>query len=1395
MAVYTEQIQKLYVAYFNRPADYEGLAFWEQVLTGNGGNVDAVSAFFAQSPEYKDQNAGKSYYQIVNQIYLNLFNREADVPGLEHWSGLLRNGTFTVDKIVKIIADNASNTDAQDKTTYLNKVAAATAFTGELNSASEIIGYTGTAANQAAKNWLSTVGGTPESLSAAIAPAALASTVAAVANTGLATGGSTQNLTTGLDTLNGTSGNDTFVGLVNVTATGDATTLTALDSVVGGAGIDTLQINALTALNAAPSISVSGVEVVNVRAASSVNADISGWTGVEQFNITEATGTVNVGASASTNINASVKASTTTTTTIDNTTTPATTTTTTTGNTTTVTGGKDVVVRVTDVSRTDQDITVTGAKGVVSVESTGKAAVINGGTVTLGDIAVTGGTTVNVTQNATSSTAALTLGTVGTNVQGSVTVNGDASTTAVNVKQTAAVGARNGSAATAGVKEVVSVKFVAMKDGDSLIVGGIKFEATKDLTAAEVAAAFSNMVTGYVPVGAGADTQGSGLASNGVYTGALAGWTTGAANGDTVVFTATSNGDKNLAFTGTLSARPTPTPTTEGVGAVDASAARLGVVAGQVVVNDVAHTIKNISIDSYGDRAAVVATGPATSAITGSTALETLSLSNSSRDITIADTAATLALNLNKIGNAASSAVAARDAAITITAAPTTLNVKSTGANYIDLSAAATENLNVSGTGTLKADVVDLTALKTVVVTESAGLNTGATVLAATSINTTGTTGSVTVAINGGNTTYAGGAGVDSVTVAAATTAITKSINLGAGDDTLNLTALDATKLGATGADIVLEGGEGTDILALSSAAAGTLSSAAAFEAKFNSFEKLSVGQLFSNTTVNMDNMDSINYVISNGNGNADVPTTLPTVAPIGGNTAGRPAITESTVVGFKALAAGEGYSVAGRTVTAKVGGAGLSAEQVAALVIGTADVDNANALATGVVANWTTTLNGALVTFVSTTAAQDINPDLVVNRSAGANVVDMMTTQGQTAVNESNVVQFTGLTAGQSFTVGGRTVTASGTADAAAVAAAFISGTSTGVLSVSGSAPAWTITDNGTGSATDALFTSTTLATDVPALDITGAGASGSTTLTLDKMLNNATVQLNAAGSVEVKLADATGTADIVNVITNSASGDLGTVTANKVETINITANDTDTSASGVSFHKVTVAADAVKTINVTGAGLAEVVLGASTKVVTLIDGSAATGDLTIASSTETDALAVTIRGGEGYDVLTASGNKADVLIGGAGEDTLVAGSGLATLTGGADNDLFKIGTASTNVNSYATITDFAAGDLIQFVGASLPLGTSLSFTSEKVSLGDTAVFQDYANAAINALALGQIGWFQLGGNTYVVADMGTANGTTGFINGQDFIVKLTGTVDLSNASFNSEYGTIGLI
>lgn len=189
---YYENIQKLYVAYFNRPADTAGLAYWEGVVEAAKGDTAAVSAAFAADTEYKAAYKDLSNADIVNKVYQNLFGRPAEAAGRDYWANLLDKKTITIDAVVTAIATGAQGSDL---TAYNNKVKAATAFTAALDTEAEQKGYTGDAANAIAKTFISGVT-TDASLAAAIAPATLGATVAkSVA------AGTTFSLTSGLAAL------------------------------------------------------------------------------------------------------------------------------------------------------------------------------------------------------------------------------------------------------------------------------------------------------------------------------------------------------------------------------------------------------------------------------------------------------------------------------------------------------------------------------------------------------------------------------------------------------------------------------------------------------------------------------------------------------------------------------------------------------------------------------------------------------------------------------------------------------------------------------------------------------------------------------------------------------------------------------------------------------------------------------------------------------------------------------------------------------------------------------------------------------------------------------------------------------------------------------------------
>jgi len=313
-------------------------------------------------------------------------------------------------------------------------------------------------------------------------------------------------------------------------------------------------------------------------------------------------------------------------------------------------------------------------------------------------------------------------------------------------------------------------------------------------------------------------------------------------------------------------------------------------------------------------------------------------------------------------------------------------------------------------------------------------------------------------------------------------------------------------------------------------------------------------------------------------------------------------------------------------------------------------------------------------------------------------------------------------------------------------------------------------------------------------AVTVATAVSAGSGALTLSGFATGGTLtisgnQESAGGVTLTNTAWAAGTADSVN-ISLQKSGALtgGNVTVASVESIAISANDTaSTATAGGTSDTIRLIATSAKAVTITGNAALTITGGNENVALTLVDASGMTGGLTASTN---GTLAATIKGGASANALTArTGTTADTLIGGAGADVLTANAGLDVLTGGAGRDTFVIASASSNLNGYATITDAVSGDSIRF----LDKGTEV-FGATKLVLGDTAVFQDYANLAAlgDGSTNGILSWFQYAGNTYVVEDVSAG---PSFVNGFDIVVKLTGLVDLSTASINTSSGPTLLI
>ena len=270
--------------------------------------------------------------------------------------------------------------------------------------------------------------------------------------------------------------------------------------------------------------------------------------------------------------------------------------------------------------------------------------------------------------------------------------------------------------------------------------------------------------------------------------------------------------------------------------------------------------------------------------------------------------------------------------------------------------------------------------------------------------------------------------------------------------------------------------------------------------------------------------------------------------------------------------------------------------------------------------------------------------------------------------------------------------------------------------------------------------------------------------TVTLNNMGNGGLLEYVAAPNqnvtVSVKGAD-TGKTDVLNVtIADDAFVAAKTLTVANVETINITADDTDLGEDDTPVqHTMTLTANKATNVNISGDAALNLTLTGSDEI-TKIDASGNTGGLTV-DLTQIDvagAVSVTLTGSSADDDITMGiGN---VITGGEGKDTFTATAA---------------GTTPKAAESFSTIMDFGVGDKLEISGMG-------GLADDKVAVTAEMTFDEAVSKALGASTAGKAAWFEYQGNTYVVLDATDAVDTEAFAQG-DYIVKLNGIIDLSDA------------
>ncbi|MDB9484640.1 hypothetical protein PN476_18705, partial [Dolichospermum circinale CS-537/05] len=284
---------------------------------------------------------------------------------------------------------------------------------------------------------------------------------------------------------------------------------------------------------------------------------------------------------------------------------------------------------------------------------------------------------------------------------------------------------------------------------------------------------------------------------------------------------------------------------------------------------------------------------------------------------------------------------------------------------------------------------------------------------------------------------------------------------------------------------------------------------------------------------------------------------------------------------------------------------------------------------------------------------------------------------------------------------------------------------------------------------------------------NVTVIGATESNKFTV--LNNGSTVNISGAGQkVDLTLKGAA----VTNLSLQSSKGNADPVQTNTVTQLK---------------------ADGSLTLTINGAGGndRDLVLAAPTLTdgsVFTLDASTFSAKLTATGGAGNDILtggagSNTLTGGAGDDSLTG-GIVNDSLTGGAGKDTLTGGADADSLTGGTGNDIF-VYTALTDSNAgtltganltFDTITDFTkAQDKISVAGLGFASVVSAQAAVNATGITDistVANFTTVLGAASTAINVDELGYFVLGGNTYILSDLNGDDAATG----DDLLIKLSG-------------------
>ena len=102
------RLVRLYLAYFKRPPDPDGFAYWQRQLDAGKGLINAAKKF-AESTEFKRTYGTLSNADFIELVYQNVLGRASDPTGKAFWLTRLDNGTKNRGDVMINFSESSEN--------------------------------------------------------------------------------------------------------------------------------------------------------------------------------------------------------------------------------------------------------------------------------------------------------------------------------------------------------------------------------------------------------------------------------------------------------------------------------------------------------------------------------------------------------------------------------------------------------------------------------------------------------------------------------------------------------------------------------------------------------------------------------------------------------------------------------------------------------------------------------------------------------------------------------------------------------------------------------------------------------------------------------------------------------------------------------------------------------------------------------------------------------------------------------------------------------------------------------------------------------------------------------------------------------------------------------------